>query len=145
RTLAGIEYAYEVCNSGDFCDTDCSGSSSLSPDNMISCQSCKANNADDCTGEICQGNYCIYERTKQENGAMSVQRSCSIPNFAHFPDGSRTTLYNQNQCEKKIINGIETSFEICNTGDFCDTHCNGSTSLSILLSLLLLPVTYLIK
>ncbi|GMT15699.1 hypothetical protein PFISCL1PPCAC_6996, partial [Pristionchus fissidentatus] len=143
KMINGAEYSFEVCNNGDLCDTHCASQPSVAPLPYVSCQSCRANNAETCTGNICQGNYCIYERTKQPNGAMSVERGCALTSYALYPDNSRTTL--NNQCEKKIINGNEYSFEICNTGDYCDTHCNGSTSLSIILSLFLLPVAYLFK
>ncbi|GMS98855.1 hypothetical protein PENTCL1PPCAC_21030, partial [Pristionchus entomophagus] len=41
----------------------------------VTCTSCELNNATDCTGTPCQGNYCKYERTKPIDGVSFVRRS----------------------------------------------------------------------
>ncbi|GMT15704.1 hypothetical protein PFISCL1PPCAC_7001, partial [Pristionchus fissidentatus] len=108
----------------------------------ITCNLCAESNVNTCdTGVTCQGNYCQYRQRVTINGASVVTRSCYPRSYAVFPDFSRTTTLNQ--CERKTIAGVEYAYEVCNTGDYCDTHCNGSSSFAFLLSILLLPVVYL--
>ncbi|GMT15708.1 hypothetical protein PFISCL1PPCAC_7005, partial [Pristionchus fissidentatus] len=108
-------------------------------DSRVACNLCTALNSDTCnSGITCVDNYCIYQRTTI-NGYPSVVRTCTPVNFTSFPDQSNTTVINQ--CEKKTIDGIEYAYEVCNTGDFCDTHCSGSSNISLLLALLLLPIS----
>ncbi|GMS86197.1 hypothetical protein PENTCL1PPCAC_8372, partial [Pristionchus entomophagus] len=89
----------------------------------ITCFTCHASNANDCTGPTCQGNYCTYVRTPYD-----VSRSCSISSWVMFPDNSVTSTINQ--CERKNINGQEYAMEVCNSGPYCDTHCNSVSPLS---------------
>ncbi|GMS98897.1 hypothetical protein PENTCL1PPCAC_21072, partial [Pristionchus entomophagus] len=107
----------------------------------ISCTECQANNAKDCTGPTCQGNYCIYELTTPDNGVPHVRRSCSLHSYAVYPDGTRTVLHNE--CERKSIFGTSYAIDVCNTGSFCDTMCSGSLNFS-LLSILIISVIGLI-
>ncbi|GMS86198.1 hypothetical protein PENTCL1PPCAC_8373 [Pristionchus entomophagus] len=86
----------------------------------VSCYTCNERNANDCTGPISQCNYCTYVRTPYD-----VTRACAISSFLFFPDNSMTTTINQ--CERKRINGQEYAVEVCNSGSFCDTHCNSAS------------------
>ncbi|GMT15834.1 hypothetical protein PFISCL1PPCAC_7131, partial [Pristionchus fissidentatus] len=56
-TNTGSSYTAMFCNT-NYCNSHCT------PDNpqrdtAVMCTSCEANNANDCTGATCQGNYCI--------------------------------------------------------------------------------------
>ncbi|KAF8355250.1 hypothetical protein PRIPAC_96873 [Pristionchus pacificus] len=109
----------------------------------VQCNSCSSNNAIDCsTGQTCQGNYCIYERTTAQNGASTVMRSCASSSFFKYPDESM--LQTVNQCERRSINGIDYAVEVCNTGSFCDTQCNTVSILYSSLSAILMPVLFLL-
>ncbi|GMT15701.1 hypothetical protein PFISCL1PPCAC_6998, partial [Pristionchus fissidentatus] len=116
----------------------------LSPTESVWCQSCAEANAYWCTGASCLDNYCVYQRvTELATGLRSVVLSCAPNNFVLFDDGIRVTV--NGGCDKRTIAGIEYASEVCNTGDYCDFHCSGSSFISITLSIMLFAVITLIK
>ncbi|GMS87126.1 hypothetical protein PENTCL1PPCAC_9301, partial [Pristionchus entomophagus] len=153
NSMTGSAYTAMICNT-NYCNSHCTpgsgpngpnGGPGDNPQNQpaVSCTSCEMTNAYDCTGTTCQGNYCVYERTTPQNGIPYVKRSCALASYAIYPDGSRTETLNQ--CERKTISGTSYAIEVCNSGSFCDTQCNSVSSYSTVLSLLLIPVIYLLK
>ncbi|GMT15710.1 hypothetical protein PFISCL1PPCAC_7007, partial [Pristionchus fissidentatus] len=144
KTVLGIEYAYEICNTGDYCDKKC-----LEPikpadpiNNKVTCKVSSISNGNIiATGIDCQGNYCLYAGTTSST-AIASTLSCYEFDSLTMPDGKKAMA--NSGCVKTTVDGVEYAYDICNTGDYCDTHCSGS-SLSLLLSLLLLPLTLLLK
>ncbi|GMR51022.1 hypothetical protein PMAYCL1PPCAC_21217, partial [Pristionchus mayeri] len=108
---------------------------------IVTCTTCQMNNATDCTGDPCQGNYCKYKRMTAPDGIPFVRRSCSFYNFAEFPDGTQTE--NINRCESSTIDGVDYAIELCNSGSLCDTHCNSDSPRSALFLTLIVPMAYL--
>ncbi|GMT15709.1 hypothetical protein PFISCL1PPCAC_7006, partial [Pristionchus fissidentatus] len=144
KTIEGVEYAYEVCNTGDYCDTKC-----LQPvmpaqptDKQVTCKVTSTANGmviDD--GTECKGKYCLYEANSSSLGTSSTAVCYDLDSYP-MADGTKLTA--NSGCVETKVGGIGYSYELCNTGDYCDTHCSGS-SLSLLLSLMILPMIYLLK
>ncbi|GMR39680.1 hypothetical protein PMAYCL1PPCAC_09875, partial [Pristionchus mayeri] len=146
NSITGSTYDAMLCNS-NYCNAFCtpSGNDPNNPQRQptVSCYSCEMNNAYDCTGQTCQGNYCLYERTTPQNGVPYVRRSCALSSFALYPDGSKTETLNA--CERKTISGVSYAIEVCNSGSFCDTQCNSAPAISASLSFMIFAVISILK
>ncbi|GMT15711.1 hypothetical protein PFISCL1PPCAC_7008, partial [Pristionchus fissidentatus] len=134
-------YTYEVCNTGDYCDTKCP--QPLKPaEPKVWCAVTSSENGLVIQGKDCQNNYCLYVGVTSYYGDTVVTRSCTPFDSVLMIDGRTATA--NNLCYTTTINGVQYSYEVCNNGNYCDTHCSGSSH-SLLLALLLLPLTYLLK
>ncbi|GMT12489.1 hypothetical protein PFISCL1PPCAC_3786 [Pristionchus fissidentatus] len=109
-------------------------------DSKVKCNECSVRSGDAC-GSTCTGDYCLYLGTVV-NGVARTTLVCYPTDHYIMIDGTTATA--NGGCFRKNVGDDQFSYEVCNNGNFCDTHCSGS-SLSLLLALLLLPLTYLLK
>ncbi|KAK6040183.1 hypothetical protein COOONC_22312 [Cooperia oncophora] len=84
------QYYVLLCSSGDECNSQCTTTSppTLQPLlGAVSCYDCVTYDGSDCQTNICQGNFCIYER-RISNNQMMIRKRCSDTSVTLLDDGT---------------------------------------------------------
>ncbi|CAJ0587239.1 unnamed protein product, partial [Mesorhabditis spiculigera] len=125
RTLSNGENRFiEVCNTGNFCATDCVRQPVLTTrpafDSLVTCYECTANEPDCYTG-TCRGHYCYYylvfDRSK---GIAKSHRGCSEHRELDL-EGIPIDAYGQ--CRQISTADRVILANTCDSMDHCDSGC----------------------
>ncbi|KAK6738836.1 hypothetical protein RB195_020747 [Necator americanus] len=124
RTVnTGLFYVF-LCSSGDDCNSNCVTTPTTTPiplPGSVSCYNCITYDGSDCQTNVCQGNFCVYER-KISNNQLTMKKSCTNTPLLLLDDGTVVDVVDV--CEIRNTVTSRNYVKICNDANFCNNYCN---------------------
>ncbi|KAK5983674.1 hypothetical protein GCK32_007386 [Trichostrongylus colubriformis] len=126
------QYYVLLCTSGDECNSQCVTTSPPNPPNptpspgTVTCYNCVSYDGNECQTNVCQGNYCVYERRISGNQIM-IRKGCSETSTARLDDGTVVDVVGI--CEIRNTLNSQYFVKVCNDSNFCNNYCNPPTTI----------------
>ncbi|CAD6195249.1 unnamed protein product [Caenorhabditis auriculariae] len=139
KTTGVGQYYIMLCNSGDYCNTNCVTRPPVQPTTLapigpvpaggpVTCYNCETTDGTDCQSATCQGAYCLYERRLSGN-QMFIKKSCIIEPLILLDDN--TAVEGVDICEVRNTATSRYFVKICNDVHFCNNYCSPGQSPTI--------------
>ncbi|CAB3408018.1 unnamed protein product [Caenorhabditis bovis] len=108
KFINDVEYQVKMCNNGPNCNAVCSNS--IPGQQQVTCTQCSATGQDDCNGDTCLGNYCVFfrERSMIDPAKWNVKKSCSPVAYVDYPDNSKYSDFGHCQYRLNEVSSRKT-------------------------------------